>query len=112
MNTDSKFYEAIHWLFEMTQQGETAPPLALGVKLSEEVGEFSEALLKQQGFLAHKELKERPIDEAADIFNVLIGCLAVMYPERTPYELTEELYDAICTKGEKYERILKQNIRT
>ena len=111
MNTDEKFYEAVHWLFDMTQRMETAPPLALGVKLSEEVGEFSEALLKQQGFLAHKELKEDPIHEAADIMNVLIGALAVMYPEKTPYQLTEELYDAMCSKGEKYERILK-NIRT
>lgn len=108
MSIEAKFYEEIHWLFELTQEKETSHPLALGVKLSEEVGEFSEALLKATGHLAHKELKESPISEAADVINVLIGCLSLLYPDKTPYDLTEELYEAICTKGEKYERILNQ----
>jgi len=107
MNTDAKFYEEVQWLFELTQKQETAVPLVLGVKLSEEVGEFSEALLKACGYLNHKELKEDPMHEAADIINVLIGCLANLYPDKSPHELTEELYGAMCDKGEKYERILK-----
>lgn len=108
MNINEKFYEQIHWLFELTQQKETSHPLALGVKLSEEVGEFSEALLKATGHLDQKEAKESPISEAADVINVLIGALAVLYPDMTPYELTEELYDKICEKGNKYERILNE----
>lgn len=105
---EAKFYEEIHWLFELTQNFETASPLALGVKLSEEVGEFSETLLKATGHLAHKEVKESPISEAADVINVVIGALAVLYPDMSAFELTEALYDKICEKGEKYERILKQ----
>ncbi len=112
MDSQIKFYEEVQWLFDLTQTHEDAPPLVLGVKLSEEVGEFSEALLKECGYLQHKELKEGPMHEAADIINVLIGCLARLYPNKSPYELTEELYGAICDKGEKYERILTKNLHT
>jgi len=106
---EAKFYEEIHWLFELTQKYERGEPLALTVKLGEEVGEFDETVLKHTGYLRHKEVKEDPMHEAADIINVLIGCLTVLYPEKTPFELTEELYEAICEKGEKYERILRNS---
>lgn len=113
MNLNNRLWEEIEWLFDLTQRLETSHPLALGVKLSEEVGEFSEALLKATGHLAHKEVKESPVQEAADVINVLIGCLSLLYPDKSPRELTEELYNAMCDKGEKYERILReQDVRS
>ena len=108
MNLEGKLWEEFEWLFELTQKRENAPVTCLGMKLQEELGEFSEAVLKEIGFLEHKEVKESPMREAADVINVLIGVLAVLYPDKTPHELTEELYVAMCDKGEKYERILNR----
>lgn len=79
---------------------------ALALKLGEEVGEFQEAVLKDYSFLRHKEDAGHSWLEAADIINVLIGFLAVHYPEMTAQELTEKLYEAIATKGDKYKGIL------
>ena len=95
-------------MFDITQEHETAPPFALTIKLAEEVGEFSEIMLHEFGFLRHKdkEWKDTPIEEAADIINVLIGALAVHYPEKSPDDLTEELYAAMLKKGTKYARLI------
>jgi NTP pyrophosphatase (non-canonical NTP hydrolase) len=106
MQGDEKFHRTIMWLFRISKEKETMPPLALTTKLSEEVGEFSETVLKECGYLGHKDLKEDPIHEAADIINVLIGVLSMLYPERNPRYLTNELLEAITKKGKKYERIL------
>ena len=111
MNQDIKLWEEVQWLFELTQKNEDMPAIALVAKLAEEVGEFAESVLKDEGYLQHKELKEGPIHEAADVINVVIGILAQLYPGRNPRYLTEELYVALCEKGEKYERVLKQNGR-
>jgi len=98
----------ISHLFNITQSKEDAPPYALTMKLSEEVGEFNEVMLHELGFLRHKDKdwKDTPIEEAADIINVLIGTLAVHYPNKTPEELSAELKIAMIKKGNKYARIL------
>lgn len=98
----------ISYLFWMTRRHETAPAIALTVKLAEEVGEFSEVMLHELGFLKHKnkEWKDTPAEEAADIINVLISTLSVHYPDKTPGELCDELFAAVQKKGAKYARLL------
>jgi len=100
--------EEIFKLFFMTSKYETAPDFALTIKLSEEVGEFSEVMLHEMGYLRHKnkEWKDTPIEEAADIINVLIGTLAVHYPDVPPEELSDDLLAAVKKKGAKYARLI------
>jgi len=95
-------------LFYMTRKYETMPAVALTVKLAEEVGEFSEVMLHELGYLRHKDKdwKDTPVEEAADIINVLIGALAVHYPDKTPGQLSDELFAAVKKKGAKYARII------
>jgi len=109
MSTKAKFHELIEALFEMVQTYEDAPSWALALKLTEEVGEFHETVLQDNGYLEHKppKLDEDLFYEAADIINVLIGFLAVRFQQFTPTELAEMLYSAIATKGDKYADVLR-----
>jgi hypothetical protein len=105
----------IEQMFQITQEYENAPAFALTIKLAEEVGEFSEIMLHEFGFLHHKdkEWKDTPIEEAADIMNVLVGALAVHYPHKTPKQLSDELSAAMLKKGTKYARLLgSENLPT
>ena len=92
----------------MVREHENAPSWALTLKLSEEVGEFSEIILKDYGFLHHKnkKWKDTPVEEAADIMNVVLGALSKHYPDKTSDEIEQELFDAMNKKGSKYARIL------
>jgi len=103
----AQLYEEILSLFALTRELEEGHPLVLNVKLAEEFGEFSESVLHHLGYLQHKEVKEDPIHEAADMINVIIGCLTQLYPDKSPYDLVEDLHVAISEKGDKYERILR-----
>jgi len=97
----------IETMIETIQQHESAPAIVLAVKLSEEVGELSEAVLSESGYLKHKtKTLEGIMGETADIFNVLIGILSTQYPNKTASEITAELQEAMQRKWEKYERIL------
>lgn len=100
--------DVVKRLLYMTGKHEDAPAWALTIKLSEEVGELSEIMLYQLGHLHHKdkEWKDTPVEEAADIMNVLLGLLAVHYPDKTSGELSEELLTAMIKKGNKYGRII------
>ena len=102
---------ALDYLFWMTRNFETMPPAALTIKLQEEVGEFSEVMLHEMGYLRHKdkEWKDTPVEEAADIINVIIGILVTHYPEKTPGEISNELYTAVKKKGKKYARLIGVN---
>ena len=95
-------------LLYMTATYEHAPAWALAMKLSEEVGELSEIMLHELGHLHHKdkEWKDTPVEEAADIMNVLLGLLAVHYPDKTSDELSRELLVAMIKKGKKYGRVI------
>lgn len=97
--------ETILW---MVRTYETMPPAALTMKLSEELGEFSEIMLHELGYLHHKdkEWKDTPIEEAADIINVLLGALAQHYPDKTPSQISAELHAAMVKKGRKYGRLI------
>ena len=105
-----KYRQTIEDIFAMVQKYEDAPPWALGLKLSEETGEFSEVMLHELGFLKHKEKKFEPlVEEAADVINTVIGGLARSYPSKHPRELSLLLLEAINKKCGKYSRILGAN---
>lgn len=87
---------------------DNAPAPILGLKLMEEVGEFGEATLKHLGYLRHKEVKETPFGEAADIVNVVLGMLASMYPDLDSPKIIEELVVQIQHKKNKYESIMRE----
>jgi hypothetical protein len=105
----SDWNKTIGTMLEMTREHEKAPAWALTMKLSEEVGELSEIMLYELGHLHHKkdkDWKDTPVEEAADIMNVLLGLMSVHYPKKTPEELSWELLDAMIKKGMKYGRII------
>ena len=79
------------------------------MKLGEELGELQEEVLKDYGYLKHKEAKEGVWLEVADLINVLVGFLATHYPNMTAHELTEKLYESVALKFDKYERILRES---
>jgi NTP pyrophosphatase (non-canonical NTP hydrolase) len=82
--------------------------MQLGLKLAEEVGELSEVLLKDNGFLPHKEVKEDAFHEIADIINVCIGILAQSggCKNMSPSDIIDALIAAIETKTKKYASIV------
>ena len=92
---------------KLSRELETAEPWALGLKLQEECGEFSEALLKELGYLKHKEMKEPLIGEVADIINVLLSILAQLYPEKKMEDIVRELRDYMVLKTIKYREVLE-----
>jgi len=106
--SDLDWNKVIPRLLYMTATYEDAPAWALCMKLSEEVGELSEIMLHELGHLHHKdkEWKDTPAEEAADIMNVLLGLLAVHYPEKTSDEISHELLTAMIKKGNKYGRVI------
>ena len=100
--------ELLQQCIDVRRQFDNVPTLALGLKLSEEVGEFSETVLKACGFLRHKEVKETPFGEAADVINVVLGILGNLYPENTSQEIVLKLKEQIDIKKNKYERIMRE----
>jgi len=95
-------------LLKMTRKHEPAPSWAMTLKLGEEVGELNEVILHDCGYLQYKkkEWKDTPVGEAADIINTLLGMLQAHYPDKTPEEISEELFKESIRKGTKYGRIL------
>ncbi len=106
--------DTILGLLLLTKEFEEAPAYVLTIKLQEELGEFSEVMLHEMGYLKHKDKvwKDTPIEEAADIINVLLGALSKHYSSMSSEELSEELFHAMKKKGAKYARLLgaKSNI--
>lgn len=101
-NLQSVFEE----LLVMCREYDTAPDWAHGLKLGEEVGEVNECILKGNGFLQHKTLKEDVMHEVADVMNTCCALLTSHYPDLSPKELTEALTDAMMKKGTKYAKVL------
>lgn len=96
-------------IIDLVQQHETAPDWALTMKLSEECGEFSEAMLKELGFLQHKVVKEGTFGEAADVIIVVLSALAKHYPLLEPSTIVDQLSFSMREKTGKYKRILGVN---
>lgn len=101
--------EALIESLQLTREFETAEPWALGLKLQEECGEFSEALLKELGYLTHKELKEPLMGEAADMIVVILATLVQLYPDKRLSDIARELRDQIIVKTIKYRNILEND---
>ena len=93
-------------ILETTSRHEDSPPWALGLKLAEECGEFSEAMLKELGFLQHKEDKEGTIGEAADVIIVVLSALATLNPTGKPEDIAGLVHEALVRKMKKYKDIL------
>lgn len=111
MNTNLKLEEQFEYLYKMVDAKEDAPAWALGLKLGEESGEFQQNLLSELGHLHHKEMNEDIFGEAADVINTVIGAISKLYPELPSDEFIERMRIAMYNKGEKYERLLDENIR-
>lgn len=107
--SDPLYDDKLKHLFFLGQERETAPVWALTIKLQEEVGEFSEAVLQWYDFLQHKPQRGTPMEEAADTIIVVLAAVAKTYPDMTPDELMETLADAIESKTKKYEKVLEGN---
>lgn len=107
MTVKSDFQTTFVDLLSAIKQHETMPDWALGLKLGEEAGEVSEALLKAKGYLRHKELKEDVLHEIADVFNVCLGILVQRYQNKSVDEIFDMLNQAVYKKGQKYINLLK-----
>lgn len=94
-------------LLTMCREYDNAPDWAHGLKLGEECGEVQECILKGNGFLKHKTLKEDVLHEVADVMNTCCALLSSHYPEHLPDELAEALSNAMIKKGTKYAKVLK-----
>lgn len=94
----------IERLFEISKRAENDmfPVLARNVKLMEEVGELSEALLHKLGYLPHKTLKEPIEGEAADVILCAIDLLAGAYPDMTAEGLASMLEWQLTKKSQKW----------
>lgn len=87
----------------------TMPTLAKSLKLMEEVGEMSEAILITNGTLKHKKLAEPVINETADVVICLMDILSDNYPDHPPEELVNALMVAVATKSLKWDKVMKLN---
>jgi NTP pyrophosphatase (non-canonical NTP hydrolase) len=83
------------------------PVIARGLKLGEEFGEFSEALLHSQGLLPHKEMKEPLVGEAADVIICTLDALAGAHPDWAPEYLIDRLNEQLDKKSDKWLRVMR-----
>lgn len=78
----------------------------LHMKVSEETGEFGEAVLIERGRLPGKKLNEPAMGEGADVIIATICVLAKHYPDLSPAELSTLLSKWVNVKMAKYSRKL------
>ncbi len=79
---------------------------SMGLKLFEECGEFAETINFHLGNLPHKVLKERPIDEAADVIQNVIAILSKVYADQNQQWIYDELMQALERKTDKWESVM------
>jgi len=99
--------EVFRNLLIMCREYDNAPDWAHGLKLGEECGEVQECILKGNGFLKHKTLKEDVVHEVADVMNTCCALLSSHYPDHLPDELLDALTNAMIKKGTKYAKVLE-----
>ena len=80
-----------------------------GMKTMEELGEFSEAILSEQGELPHKMMKEPVAGEAADVIMCVLDTLAGVYPDKSIDELLDMINSQFEIKCAKWKRIMVEN---
>lgn len=99
----------MRYLFErLIRVGSLDPmPLAnLMLKLQEEVGELSEAVNHQEGYLPNKEMKEPIAGEIADVINTAVGVLVHAYPELSHEQIYSLLAEQLEKKTDKWEDVI------
>lgn len=100
---------SMHRIFALSKNSlNTLPIFVRNSKIMEEVGEFSEALMSQQGYLPHKTMKEPLEGEAADVIICVLDTLAAAHPEKTAEELVTLMSDQIAVKCEKWVGVMTQ----
>lgn len=72
------------------------------IKVMEEVGELAEAVNYSLGNLPHKDLKEPPIHEVADVIITTLAVAQRLYPHLSVQQLISLVGVAITRKLEKY----------
>jgi hypothetical protein len=90
-----------------TRQFERMTPSELGLKATEELGEFGTAVLVETGAITHKSLKEPAFGEAADVLLCMTAALAKMYPNMPPRAIADELTRWVHIKQAKYDALLE-----
>jgi NTP pyrophosphatase (non-canonical NTP hydrolase) len=86
----------------------TFPLFVRNSKITEELGEFSEALLHKMGYLGHKVMKEPLEGEAADVILCVLDTLACAYPELSEDQLVVMVNAQLALKCAKWERVMTQ----
>jgi len=90
-----------------TRQFERMTPSELGLKATEELGEFGTAVLVETGAITHKSLKEPAFGEAADVLLCMTAALAKLYPNMSPRAVSDELARWVHIKQAKYDVLLE-----
>lgn len=104
-----EFGELLVNIVAMTRNHDQVNPMVLALKVAEETGEFATAVLYDQGYVQHKEMKEGMFEEAADVISVLLATLTNACPNMSPRQITTALLYASEQKAEKYARIIGAN---
>lgn len=90
-----------------SRQFERMSPAELGLKATEELGEFGTAVLVETGAITHKSLKEPAFGEAADVLLCMTAALAKLYPDMSPRAIADELTRWVHIKQVKYDALLE-----
>lgn len=99
--------EMLNILYTAQTREPITDPLVFTTKLGEEFGELCEAVLQKVGYLRHKKTQENPMEEAADVLQLLLIILSKTYSEMSAEEILGELTIATKLKFEKYLTILE-----
>lgn len=83
----------------------TLPLMPRFVKLVEEIGELSEAIMHKQGFLPHKTMKEPPEGEVADVIICAMDVLGALYPEFDRNQLGQMIAQQLDKKCDKWKAV-------
>lgn len=74
-------------------------------KMTEEIGEFAEAVQVERGKLPHKNKElEAPFYEAADAIICIVNVLARLYPKKSPAQVYTLLHHGIKKKSNIWEQ--------
>lgn len=101
------FEEQLARVVVQTREHERMTPTELGLKGSEEYGEFAQAVLVETGGITHKTLKEPSFGEAADVILCMMSSLAKLYDTMSPEEVSAELAKWLYMKQAKYDVLLQ-----
>lgn len=91
-------------MFELGKR-DPKPLLAAALKLSEEVGELSEAVLHHEGHLPHKTMKEPLAGEVVDVIHNAIAPFVKAYSGTTE-DLARLLIAQMHRKNAKWDAVL------